>query len=146
MVISMCSLLCCWKSVCYDQCVLLAKQPLPCFILYSKAKLVCVQLFVACQAPLSMVFPRQEYWSGLPFPFQGIFLTQGSNLQFLLGRHRLHWWAGYLPLSHRAPPSMGFSRQEYWSGLSCPPPGDLLNPGVKPRSPTLQAYSLPAEF
>ena len=33
----------------------------------------------------------------------------------------------------RAPLSMGFSRQEYWSGLSCPPPGDLPNPGIKPR-------------
>ena len=32
----------------------------------------------------------------------------------------------------------GFSRQEYWSGLLCPPPGDLPNPGIKPRSPTLQ--------
>ena len=33
----------------------------------------------------------------------------------------------------------GFSRQEYWSGLPCPPPGDLPNPGIEPRSPTLQA-------
>ena len=32
----------------------------------------------------------------------------------------------------------GFSRQEYWSGLPCPPSGDLANPGIKPRSPTLQ--------
>ena len=39
----------------------------------------------------------------------------------------------------------GFSRQEYWSGLPCPPPGDLPNPGIEPRSPTLQADSLPAE-
>ena len=45
----------------------------------------------------------------------------------------------------QAPLSMGFSRQQYWSGLPCPPPGDLFNPGVKPRSPTLQADSLPAE-
>jgi len=40
---------------------------------------------------------------------------------------------------------MGFSRQEYWSGLPCPPPGYLPNPGIKPRSPTLQMDSLPAE-
>ena len=38
-----------------------------------------------------------------------------------------------------------FSRQEYWSGLPCPPPGDLPNPGIKPRSPTVQADSLPSE-
>ena len=36
--------------------------------------------------------------------------------------------------AHQAPLSMGFSRQEYWSGLPCPPPGELLDPGVKPAS------------
>ena len=40
---------------------------------------------------------------------------------------------------------LGFSRQEYWSGLPCPPPGDLPNPGIEPRSPTLQVDSLPSE-
>ena len=44
-----------------------------------------------------------------------------------------------------APLSMGFSRQEYWSGLSFPSPGDLPDPGIKPRSPALQANSLPSE-
>ena len=39
----------------------------------------------------------------------------------------------------------GFSRQEAWSGLLCPPPGDLPDPGIKPRSATLQADSLPSE-
>ena len=39
-----------------------------------------------------------------------------------------------------------FSRQEYWSGLSCPPPGDLPNPGIKPRSPALKADSLPSKL
>ena len=39
----------------------------------------------------------------------------------------------------------GFSRQEYWSGLPCPPPGDLPNPGIKPRTSTLQVDSLPSE-
>ena len=39
---------------------------------------------------------------------------------------------------------MGFSRQVYWSGLPCPPPGDLPNPGIEPRSSTLQADSLPS--
>ena len=40
---------------------------------------------------------------------------------------------------------MGFSRPEYWSGLPFPSPGDLPNPGIKPRSPELQADSLPSE-
>ena len=48
-------------------------------------------------------------------------------------------------VAHQAPPSMGFSRQEYWSGLPFPSPGDLPNPGIKPRPPALQADSLPAE-
>ena len=39
----------------------------------------------------------------------------------------------------------GFSRSEYWSGLPRPPPGDLPNPGIEPRSPTLQMNSLPSE-
>ena len=50
--------------------------------------------------------------------------------------------------THQAPLSMEFSGQEYWSGLPCPPPGDLPNPGIKPTSPAspaLQADSLPAE-
>ena len=47
--------------------------------------------------------------------------------------------------AHQAPLSMGFSRQEYWSGLPCPPPGDRPNPGIEPRSSALQADSTPSE-
>ena len=58
-----------------------------------------------------------------------------------------HVWHFVTPrtVAHQALLSMGFSRQEYWSGLLCPPPGDLPNRGIKPRSPTLQADSLPAQ-
>ena len=45
-------------------------------------------------------------------------------------------------VAHQAPPSMGFSRQEYWSGLPFPSPGDLPDPGIEPRSPALQADAL----
>ena len=45
----------------------------------------------------------------------------------------------------QAPPSMGFSRQEYWSGLPFPSPGDLPNPGIEIGSLVLQADSLPSE-
>ena len=48
-------------------------------------------------------------------------------------------------VAYQAPPSMGFSSQEYWSGLSFPSPGDLPDPGIKPGSPTSQADALPAE-
>ena len=48
-------------------------------------------------------------------------------------------------VAYQAPPSMGFSRQECWSGLPFSSPGDLPDPGIKPRSPALQADALPSE-
>ena len=48
-------------------------------------------------------------------------------------------------VAHQAPLSVGILRQEYWSGLSSPPAGDLPNPGIEPRSPSLQADSLPSD-
>ena len=44
-------------------------------------------------------------------------------------------------VAHQAPLSMGFSRQEYWSGLPCPPPGDLYNPGIKSMSLAFHAMT-----
>ena len=46
-------------------------------------------------------------------------------------------------VARQTPLSMGFSRQEDWSGLPCPPPGDLPDPGIEPMAPALQAGSLP---
>ena len=76
----------------------------------------------------------------------------------------LSCWAVFMPM-HACPPShfsqaqlfatpwtvahplsMGFSRQEYWSGMPFPSPGDLPNPGIKPSSPALQADSLPSQL
>ena len=57
---------------------------------------------VACQAPLSMGFPRQRYWGGLPFPPPGNFWTQGSNPGLLC---LLHWQADSLLLSHLGSPA-----------------------------------------
>ena len=48
-------------------------------------------------------------------------------------------------VAYQAPLSMGFSRQEYWSGLPFPSPGDLPDPGIEPGSPVLQADVLPSE-
>ena len=48
-------------------------------------------------------------------------------------------------VAHQAPLSMGFSRQEYWSGLPFPSPGDLPDPGIEPRSPALEADTLTSE-
>ena len=61
----------------------------------------------------------------------------------LLSRVRLFvtpWTVAY-----QAPPSLGFSRQECWSGLPFPSPGDLPDPGIEPGSPTLQVDALPSE-
>ena len=48
-------------------------------------------------------------------------------------------------VAHQASLSMEFSRQEYWSGLPFPSPGDLPDPGMEPRSPAFQEDSLPSE-
>ena len=61
----------------------------------------------------------------------------------LLSSFRL--FATLWTVAHQAPPSMGFSRQEYWSGLPFPSPGDLPHPGIEPGSPALQADALPSE-
>ena len=81
-----------------------------------------------------------------------------------IGRHPALLTAGFFPLkvkvllsrvqlfltpwtvAREAPLSMGFPRQEYWSGLPFSSPGDLPDPGVKPTSPALQADSLPSEL
>ena len=48
-------------------------------------------------------------------------------------------------VAYQAPPSMGFSRQGYWSGLPFPSPGDIPDPGIKLRSPILRADALPCD-
>ena len=48
-------------------------------------------------------------------------------------------------VAYQAPPSMGFSRQEYWSGLPFPSPRDLPNPGIEPGFPALEADTLTSE-
>ena len=120
------------------------------------------QLFVtpwtaACQAPLSIQFSRQEYWNGLPCPSAGDLPNPGfehqspelqadSLLTELPGRlerlflsisihrslSRVQLFATPWTVAHQAPPSMGFSRQEYWNGLPFPSPGDLPDLGIKP--------------
>ena len=49
-------------------------------------------------------------------------------------------------VAYQAPPSMGFSKQEHWSGLPFPSPGDLPDPGIEPRSPALEADALTSDY
>ena len=72
------------------------------------------------------------------------------SLLLLVSRFsRVRLCATLWTVAHQAPLSMGFASQEYWSGLPCPPPGVLPDPGIEPESPVspaLQADSLPAEL
>ena len=109
----------------------------------------------AFQAPPSMGFSRQEYWSGMPLPSPDMLsrlvitsLPRGKCLLIswllLLLSHfsRVQLCATPETAAHEAPPSLGFSRQEHWSGLLCLLTGDLPDLGTEPRSPALQVDSL----
>ena len=67
-------------------------------------------------------------------------LTQICSLTSAVSNSVISW-----TLARQAPLSMGFSRQEYWSGLPFPPPGDLPDPGIKPASPVLTGGFFTAE-
>ena len=105
-------------------------------------------------------------WMALPTQWTRVSVISGSwwwtgrpdMLQFMGSQRVGHDWMTELKwkwsrsvvsdsvtprtVAHQAPPSMEFSRQEYWSGLPCPSPGDLPDPGIEPRSPALQADAL----
>ena len=68
-----------------------------------------------------------------------------ENNEFVKSLSHLQTFAMPRTVAYQAPPSMGFSRQEYQSGLPFPSPGDLPDPGIEPRSPALQADALPSE-
>jgi len=83
--------------------------------LFSRVRLCATPQMAAHQAPLSLGFSRQEYWSGLPFPspMHACMLSHFSRVQLCA----TPWTA-----AHQAPLSTGFSRQEFWSGLPFPSP------------------------
>ena len=127
--------------------------------LLSRVRLFATPWTVAYQAPPFMGFSRQEYLSGLPFPSPGDLPNPGiepgspSLPAELLSKLWVNCCLNYRshacmqrPFTHvqffatpqtvasKALLSVEFSRQEYWSGLSFPPPGDLPDPGIKPVS------------
>ena len=84
----------------------------------------------------SFTFIKRLFSSSLLSAFQ---ISSGQSLS----RVRLFVTPWTVP--HQAPPSIEFSRQEYWNGLPFPSPGDLPDPGIKTGSPGLQADVLPFE-
>ena len=86
------------------------------------------------------VGPHVSQWQLEPFLVEPS--TQLVKVK-LLSRVRL--FSTPWTVANQAPPSMGFSRQEYWNGSPFPSPGDLPDPGIKPRSPSLQADALTSE-
>ena len=97
-----------------------------------------------------MGFPRKEYWRGLPFPLPGDLPDPGMELlsPALAGRFfttespesevkllsRVWLFVSQWTIASQAPLAMGFSRQDYSSGLPFPSPGDLPKPGIEPVS------------
>ena len=82
-----------------------------------------------------------------PLPHDSLVLFHNTSLYFVCLVTKLHltFFATSWTVASQAPLSMGFPRQEYWSGLSFPSPGDLPNPGIEPRSPALEADALTSE-
>ena len=84
----------------------------------------------------SIVFNIKSFWMHC--------VTNGlANVKSL---SRVWLFATLWTVAHQAPLSIGFSRQEYWGGLPFPSPDDLLNPGIEPGSPSVQADALTSEL
>ena len=94
---------------------------------------------MACQAPLSMGFSRQKYWSGLPVP-SPVIKYEVSKVKSL---SRVQLFATPWTVAHQAPPSMGFSRQEYWSGVPVPSPPHQLQQRLKQSHHMIQTKKPP---
>ena len=86
---------------------------------FSHVRLSVTPWTMACHAPLSMGFSRQEYWSGLSFPSTMI-KYDVSEVSEVNSLSHVQLFATPWTAAHQVPPCMGFSRQEYWSGLQFP--------------------------
>ena len=114
---------------------------LQCVKSLSPVRLLVTPWTAAHQAPPSMGFSRQEYSSGVPLPSP----KENCESEKVKLLSRVLFFVIPWTIAYQASLSMGLSRQEYWSGLPFPSSGDLPDPGIKPRSPALQADALPSE-
>ena len=97
----------------------------------------------------------KKLWKNAFFILKNIFFMRNKNCEFAPKHIYLKYECAMLShvqlfaapwtVACQVPLLIGFSRQEYWSGLPYTLPGDLPNPGIKPRSPTLQVDSLLSE-
>ena len=94
----------------------------------------------------SQYLPSAQFSASPSMPKIGRFPECGQRILCMLVAQSCLTLATPWTVGHQAPPSMGFSRQKYWSGLPFHSPGDLPAPRIKPRSPALQVNSLPAEL
>ena len=125
-----------------------------CVCVFSFVQLFVTPWTVACQAPLSMEFPRQENWSGLPFSTLGDLLNPETEPTSLVSPVLASFHVKSLQLCltlcdpiNCSPPGSsvhGILQQEYWSGLPFPSPGDLPHLGIEPTF--LMFCTLAGEF
>ena len=104
----------------------------------SRVRLFVTPWTAAYQAPPSMGFSRQEYWSGVPLASSIDYLQRwkkdfSTKKAGCVLHHfsRVRLFAALWTVAHQAPLSVGFSGQEYWSGLLCAPSGDLPDLRIK---------------
>ena len=122
-------------------------------------------IYPMIQHPLPGIYPREmkisvheslllnsneKIYSSFPHNRQKSGIAQRlitSTMEKVKVKSLSRFWLFVTPwtVAHQAPLSMGFSRQEFWSGLPFPSPGDLPDPGIEPRSPALQADALTSE-
>ena len=100
-----------------------------------KIPCICIQVLILCQYSPEQMRLANKLGTNRVFTHCAVF-----SHSIMFDSLKLH---GVQPARLLCP--WGFSRQEYWSGLPCLPPGDLPNPGIEPRYPALQTDSLPSE-
>ena len=107
------------------------------FLFLSRSLFICCRIsqrLVLCSLVFKLFF---LFWATLPLESEKVKVKSLSHVQLF----ETSW-----TVTCKSPPSMGFSRQDYWSGLPFPSPGDLPDPGIEPRPLRLQADSLPSEL
>ena len=134
-----------WISTCSDHGAVFLQVVFACILLSENR-------FKRASFSSVVKFPRASFSTTpiidpCPWPEVEVFLKYSRNWHkspvCVLNHFSCVWLC--VTVAHKVPLSMGFSRQEYWSGLPFPSPGDLPNPGIEPRPPAWEADSLVSE-